>query len=116
MLPRSLIKVLNKLSERQDINMSFIFEDSELIDQLLQSGASFELQFSKKGQAANQASQDEQSLLSLLHKLREQITTPPKENEVAWAGLPPDLKSSNMDSLGDFVEWLASHGGAIGGN
>lgn len=89
--------------------MSFIFEDQDLISQLLQSGAGYELEFTKKGQAATQAEQqataDYNNMQLLLQNLQREITPPATDQEDAWAGLPP-IKSSNMDSLGDFIEWL----------
>jgi hypothetical protein len=89
--------------------MSFIFEDQDLISQLLQSGAGYELQFTKRGQAATQAEQqasmDYTNMQALLKNLQREITPPATDQDDAWAGLPP-IKSSNMDSLGDFIEWL----------
>lgn len=93
--------------------MSFIFKDQGLISQLLQSGAGYELQFTKKGQAATQAEQqaglDYANLQTLLKNLQQQINPSAMDQDDTWIGLPP-IKSSNMDSLGDFVEWLSANG------
>ena len=99
--------------------MSLIYDNPWLINQLLQSGMEDENKFSKKGQAAppvqptpDTAAPDQETINKALQALLENakaVLTPagaaefrPQENI--------DLASQHMDSLGDFVEWLDTHG------
>src|SRR5574337_72544 len=96
--------------------MSFIHEDSQLIEQLIQAAISEDKNsISKKGQATPDKDFAD-SLKALLTNLRSEITpATPKPGEVGRMQGSVDLASPNMDSMGDFVEWLATHKTPVGG-
>lgn len=94
--------------------MSSIF-DSNLINELLKA-AELDSALSKKAQVDPAAKQKSDALRLLLTNLRNQLT-PLREGpeQVAHSTGVADLSSHNMDSMGDFVEWLAKHGTRVGG-
>ena len=96
--------------------MSFIYENSNLISELLKAATESETKLSKQGQVDPAAQQNADALRMLLNNLRSQIT-PLKEGpeQVGHAAGVADLASRNMDSMGDFVEWLSKHGTRVGG-
>lgn len=95
--------------------MSLIYDNPWLVSQLIKSALSEEERLSKKAQVDPNLQYAGDGLKAMLNNLRDQIT-PLKEGPTqvgydTWA----DLKSPDMDSMGDFVQWLASHGTRFGG-
>lgn len=94
--------------------MSLIYDNPWLINQLLQSGMESENKFSKQGQnaPAPAAPPDQDAVNSALQALLEnaKATQTPMGPEDFRPTENIDLGSQNMDSLGDFVEWLDTHG------
>lgn len=90
--------------------MTFLYEDSKLIDRLLKAAEEFEKKFSKQGQATPATPQPLANLSALLGNLREQLNPslakPGDFNPTSKVA----LDSEHMDSLGDFVKWLDTSG------
>lgn len=96
--------------------MPLIFEETDLVDQLVNSGAEFQLKFTKEGQDATATSADYQNLGTLLEHLQNSLVPSQDPNLISHEndkGI--DLTSPNMDSMGDFVAWLVSNGTKVGG-
>lgn len=88
--------------------MSFIYDNDDLINQLLQSGAEFQLKFTKRGQAAVSVEQGQKVLLDVLASLEKEAAG--KESGEFYPTSNIDISSQNMDSMGDFLEWADTHG------
>jgi hypothetical protein len=98
--------------------MSFIFDDPNLIDQLVISGLLHEVKFSKKGQAAAAAAdQDRANLLALVNNLQTQLSQPAAAQDPnagptishEGGGENIDLGSQQLESLGDVIKWLSDN-------
>jgi uncharacterized FlaG/YvyC family protein len=91
--------------------MSFIFQDSDLIDRLLHSALSHQLKFTKQGQAVEQ---NRNAMLGHLRALQDQFFNaagPPDPNAgptISHKG-NASLGSPQLESLGDLVQWLANN-------
>lgn len=94
---------------RKGFDMSFIFENDNLINQLLQSGAEFELKFTKRGQAATALSQAQKVLGDVVDSLEREVAGKSGAGEF-YPTSNVDINSENMDSMGDFLEWADAHG------
>jgi hypothetical protein len=94
--------------------MSFIFEDSNLIEQLLVSGLQHELKFTKKGQAAaSVADQNRATLLQHIKTLQDQLnpagaSKDPNAGPTISHNGAASLGSPQLESLGDLVQWLSN--------
>jgi hypothetical protein len=95
--------------------MSFIFEDSDLIDQLVAHGLDFAVKFTKRGQvAANAVDQDRAALLAQIKNLQDQINPagaskdPNAGPTISHEG-DAALGSPQLESLGDLIKWLAGN-------
>ena len=95
--------------------MSFIFEDSNLIDQLIAHGLDFAVKFTKRGQAAvNAVDQDRTALLAQIKNLQDQINPagaskdPNAGPTISHEG-DAALGSPQLESLGDLIKWLAGN-------
>src|SRR5581483_3004553 len=94
--------------------MSFIYEDTNLIDQLLQSGLEHAIKFTKKGQSAVAAvQQDRANLLGLIRNLQDQLNPAGAHRDpnagplISYEGdTKPTIDSRTLESLGDLVKWL----------
>lgn len=97
--------------------MSFIYDDKNLIDQLLLSGLDFEVKFSKKGQAAAasvNASNDYANLRSLIVDLSKQLlpkdpNAAPAASVISYEGdanNKPKMTSTHLEGLGALVNFL----------
>lgn len=97
--------------------MSFIHDNPWLVNQLLEAAFDSEKKLSKQGQAAPVKTQEQPAvsgLKSILTNLRDQITPGTGPNDISHETGGADVFSHNMDSMGDFVQWLASNGTKIG--
>src|SRR5258708_108444 len=107
--------------EGSELKMSFIFEDSNLIDQLLVHGLEHELKFTKKGQAAaSAADQNRAALLAHLKNLQDQLNPAgahrdPNAGPVISHKGDAALGSPQLESLGDLVQWLANNEAKVDG-
>lgn len=91
--------------------MSFIYDDSELILKLLQSGLDHQVKFTKEGQLAAGAvqAQDRANLLAMINSLKQQLD-PNRQPQISWEGdQKPTLDDTTLESLGDLVSWLAGN-------
>jgi hypothetical protein len=101
--------------------MSFIFEDLNLIEQLLVQGLEHELKFTKKGQAAAaSADQNRTALLQHIKTLQDQLNPAgaqrdPNAGPVISHKGPAALGSPQLESLGDLVQWLANNESKVDG-
>jgi hypothetical protein len=96
--------------------MSFIYDDPNLIDQLVIRGLLHEVKFSKKGQAAAAAAdQDRANLMALVNNLQAQLSQPaaaqdpnagPTISHEGGSAEKPSLGSQQLESLGDLIKWL----------
>lgn len=91
--------------------MSFIYDDQNLIDQLLGHGLDSEFKLSKRAQAVNQ---DYAIVRSLIDSLQQQLphvgdpSAPAISHEENATGAAPRLTSINLESLGALVDFLAT--------
>jgi hypothetical protein len=95
--------------------MSFIYQDKHLIEKLLNSALDFESRFTKQGQDAAAATEQARSaLLTQLTDLQNQLSqnaAPTDTTQVAHQGgsdQRQSLGSSQLESLGDLIKWLAT--------
>ena len=101
--------------------MSFIFDDQNLIEQLLSSGLQDELKFTKKGQAAAGATdQNRATLLQHIKNLQDQlqpsgVVKDPNAGPTISHNGATALGSPQLESLGDLVQWLANNGSKVDG-
>lgn len=93
--------------------MSFILDDKDLIDQLVQHGLDFQAKFTKSGQVAAAGVNANTALQQVLDNLQEQITPAPKDpnaSEISTeSNQPVQLTSAALESLGSLVQFLASN-------
>lgn len=90
--------------------MSFIYEDPELIDKLVFSGLDYVVKFTKKGQAAAAAvQQDRANLLTHIKNLQSQLQDTPTISHEGEDTAKPQLVDKNLESLGDLVQWLVAN-------
>jgi hypothetical protein len=101
--------------------MSFIFDDQNLIEQLLSSGLQDELKFTKRGQAAAGATDaNRTTLLEHIKNLQDQlqpsgVVKDPNAGPTISHNGATALGSPQLESLGDLVQWLANNGSKVDG-
>lgn len=103
--------------------MSFIYDDQKLMERLLLSGLDHAVKFTKKGQAAAAAvQQDRANLLGLIRGLQDQINPagsqkdPNAGPEISYEGdNKPTMDSRTLESLGDLVTWLIANKVTVNG-
>lgn len=96
--------------------MPFIYDDSELINQLLRSALDFDFKFTKRGQAATAVgNQNRAALLGHLKDLQDQLNPAGKDpsagptvSHEGEAGARAAIGSLQLESLGDLIKWLAT--------
>lgn len=93
--------------------MSFIYDDPNLIDNLLKSALDFQVKFTKQGQAAAAAvNNDKVNLDTLLNNLQ----NPVSGSGISYEGdAAPRYDDSSLENLGALVSFLAMNKITVGG-